>query len=223
MTIAVLALAWLVAGLHASEAESDGAAIVSGAGGQIPRAEVARGLDFLHDAQSLNADKDPEVNEVILLSVSGSEAKSLALAEQVVAEEPGNVDTWFALWPPRWPRVTGNARIARSPRCEASTSARAGARAARPAELGRFLMSAPPTPPRPGRAQPPSRGPGESLPPARLPAARQRGGGRRHRRLRVRCFCPRARVRSLSFVVDGEIQPVTAQLMPAATSSRPFT
>ena len=28
------------------------------------------------------------------------------------------------------------------------------------------------------------------------------------------CFCPRARVRSLSFVVDGEIQPVTAQLMP---------
>ena len=70
----------------------------SAAQGQIPRAEVARGLDFLHDAQSLNADKDPEVNEVILLSVSGSEAKSLALAEQVVAEEPGNVDTWFALW-----------------------------------------------------------------------------------------------------------------------------
>jgi Flp pilus assembly protein TadD len=57
-----------------------------------------RGLDRLCGARSFNADKDPEVNEVILLSATGSAAESLRLAERVVTEEPGNVDTWFALW-----------------------------------------------------------------------------------------------------------------------------
>ena len=71
--------------------------ILHGARSRPPRS--ARGLDILRDARRLNADKEPEINEVILLlSVSGSTAKALALAEQVVDEEPQNVDAWFALW-----------------------------------------------------------------------------------------------------------------------------
>jgi hypothetical protein len=98
VAVALVACAWLVAGLRASDAESDAAPIVDGASKRTPPAEVARGLDRLRDARSFNADKDPEVNEVILLSVTGSEAESLRLAERVVTEEPDNVDTWFALW-----------------------------------------------------------------------------------------------------------------------------
>ena len=98
VTLAVMLVGWLVAGLRAAGAESEGAAIVEGAESKTASDEVARGLDRLRDAQSLNADKDPEIDEVILLSVTGSTGKSLALARKVVAEEPGNVDTWFALW-----------------------------------------------------------------------------------------------------------------------------
>jgi hypothetical protein len=98
VAVAVVAAAWLVVGLRASDAESEAASIVNGASARTPSAEVVRGLDLLRDARSWNADKDPEVNEVILLSVSGSEEESLRLAERVVREEPDNVDTWFALW-----------------------------------------------------------------------------------------------------------------------------
>jgi hypothetical protein len=96
--VAVLAIAWLSAGLVATQAQSEGAAIVDEAGAETPRAEVARGLDLLHDAQWLNADKEPDVNEVILLAGTGSEAESLQKAERLVQVEPENVNTWFALW-----------------------------------------------------------------------------------------------------------------------------
>lgn len=98
VTVAVAAVAFFGAGLRASNAASDGAAIVNGAGERTP-AEAARALDLLRDARSFNADKDPEVNEVILLlSITGKAERSLALAEALVAAEPRNADTWFALW-----------------------------------------------------------------------------------------------------------------------------
>jgi hypothetical protein len=97
VAVAVAAVAFLGAGLRASNAASDGAAIVNGAGERTP-IEAARALDLLRDGRSFNADKDPEVNEVILLSVTGKAEQSLRLAETVVAAEPDNVDTWFALW-----------------------------------------------------------------------------------------------------------------------------
>ncbi len=99
MAVALVAAGWLIAGLRATDAESEGAAIVNSPQGKNPPDEVRRGLDVLRDASRLNADKDPEINEVILLlSVSGSTGEALALAEQVVGEEPQNVNAWFALW-----------------------------------------------------------------------------------------------------------------------------
>ena len=70
VVVAVAAVVWLGAGLRASNAASDGAAIVNASGERTP-AEAARALDLLRDARDFNADKDPEVNEVILLSVTG--------------------------------------------------------------------------------------------------------------------------------------------------------
>ena len=99
VAVALVAAGWLIAGLRATDAESEGAAIVNSPRGKISPDEVRRGLDILRDARRFNADKEPEINQVILLlSVSGSTSKALALAEQVVDEEPQNVNAWFALW-----------------------------------------------------------------------------------------------------------------------------
>ena len=97
VALALVAGAWLAVSVRSSDEESEGAALVNGAG-KLPEAEVARTLELLRDAKRFNADKDPEINEVILLSVNGRADSARVLAESVVAEEPENVDAWFALW-----------------------------------------------------------------------------------------------------------------------------
>ncbi len=57
-----------------------------------------RGISTLSDARLLNADKDPLVNEVILLSASNRIDEANELAERVVEDEPENADAWFVLW-----------------------------------------------------------------------------------------------------------------------------
>ena len=98
VAVALLAAAWLATGLRATDLQSQAQAVVDRVQENPPRAEVERAIDRLRDARSFNADKAPVVNEVLLLWEAGRIDRATALGEQVVADEPQNVEGWFALW-----------------------------------------------------------------------------------------------------------------------------
>jgi tetratricopeptide (TPR) repeat protein len=98
LAAALAATAWLGASLRASELESQAQAVVDRVQEDPPQAELDRAIDDLRDARSFNADKMPLVNEALLLWQAGRVDQGAAVAERVVADEPRNVEGWFALF-----------------------------------------------------------------------------------------------------------------------------
>ncbi len=98
VTVSAIVLIWLVFGLRAYALTSDGQEVLDRVQQDPPRVEVTDGVQSLRDAQTLNADKQPVVNEVLLLWQLGRLREATALGEQLVADEPKNVEAWFALW-----------------------------------------------------------------------------------------------------------------------------
>jgi len=102
--VAVLAGAWLVLGVRAQDLQSEATA---------PSPDVGRSLDSLRSARLLSVDKEPLMDEGLVLFASGRREEGLAIAERVVAEEPDNVDAWFALYTlylaSRDPKLTAHA------------------------------------------------------------------------------------------------------------------
>jgi hypothetical protein len=95
---ALVAAAWLAASLRASDLESRAQEVVDRVREDPPPAELERAIADLRDARSFNADKEPLVNEALLLWQAGRLGDARARAERVVADEPRNVEGWFALW-----------------------------------------------------------------------------------------------------------------------------
>jgi hypothetical protein len=98
LAAALVAAAWLAASLRASELESRAQVVVDRVQEDPPQVEVDRAIDDLRDARSFNADEMPLVNEALLLWQAGRVDQAAAVAERVVADEPRNVEGWFALF-----------------------------------------------------------------------------------------------------------------------------
>jgi hypothetical protein len=99
IALALLAVAWLGLSLRATRLEAEGREVVDRAQrGEISPAEVAHGLDVLKRARRLNADNEPRIAEVALLTEAGRTSEAIAVAERIVADEPENLDGWIVLY-----------------------------------------------------------------------------------------------------------------------------
>ncbi len=98
VVVALLASAWLAAGLRAIELESEAQTVLDRVSERPPQADIERAIDNLRDARRYNADKTPDVNRALLLWQGGRLEQATALGERVVADEPLSVEGWFALW-----------------------------------------------------------------------------------------------------------------------------
>jgi hypothetical protein len=99
VAVALFALAWLAVGLRASRLEAQGREVVEQAQrGQLSRAEVSEGLDTLRRARRFNADQEPRIAEVALLTEAGRNAEATALAQRITQDEPDNIDGWVVVY-----------------------------------------------------------------------------------------------------------------------------
>jgi O-antigen ligase len=60
----------------------------------LSRPEADRALRLLHRASELNADSEPEIQEIALLFLQKRDRESAEVAERLVRDEPGNVVAW---------------------------------------------------------------------------------------------------------------------------------
>lgn len=99
VVFALLAGGWLVLGIRAVELESDARTLGSGPEG-APRTadEVRDARTALRRARLLSVDKDPLLNEGLLLFATGRRNEGMALVERVAKDEPSNLDGWLALY-----------------------------------------------------------------------------------------------------------------------------
>jgi hypothetical protein len=99
VAVALLALAWLGVGLRASRLEAQGREVVERAQrGELSRAEVSDGLDTLRRATRFNADQEPRIAEVALLTEAGRNDEATAIARRITQDEPDNIDAWVVLY-----------------------------------------------------------------------------------------------------------------------------
>jgi hypothetical protein len=98
VAIAVVAGAWLVLGYRALELEADAdTAIARAQSGDAKRDDVREGRRLLHHARLLSVDSAPLLSEALLLFGYGRRDEGLAIAQDVVANEPENLGGWVAL------------------------------------------------------------------------------------------------------------------------------
>jgi hypothetical protein len=96
IVVALLAGAWLAAGLRVSALEDEGNTAFERARNEsLGRAEITQARDALHSADALTSDSAPQLIEGRLLAALGHNDEAVALAIQVVAKEPENVDAWY--------------------------------------------------------------------------------------------------------------------------------
>jgi tetratricopeptide (TPR) repeat protein len=99
VALALAAGAWLVLGYRAVELEADATTVAPGARtAGLSSEEAMRALDSLDRARLLSADTRPLLNEGLLLFATGRREEGIAVAKQVVAEEPENIDGWLSLY-----------------------------------------------------------------------------------------------------------------------------
>jgi hypothetical protein len=99
LVLALIAGAWLVAGYRSLVLEARGEAILEESKrAELPPGELERGRDYFERARRLNADNTPLLDESLLLAYEGHHDEAVALAEQVVAEEPENLDGWISVY-----------------------------------------------------------------------------------------------------------------------------
>jgi hypothetical protein len=97
--LALLAISWLALSLRGTRLEAQGGEVVDQAQrGEISRDELDAGLEDLRRARRFNADKQPILREAALLADAGRHQEAVALAEEVVASEPENLDGWILLY-----------------------------------------------------------------------------------------------------------------------------
>jgi hypothetical protein len=99
VALAIVAGAWLVVGYRAVDLEAEAGTVPSLDGNtSLSPAELEHARSALRDARLLSVDKEPLLNEGLLLFATGRREEGLAIAEGVVAEEPNYVEGWTALY-----------------------------------------------------------------------------------------------------------------------------
>jgi hypothetical protein len=99
VALAIVAGAWLVIGYRAVELEADATTVAPGARtAGVSSEEARRALDALDRARLLSADTRPLLNQGLLLFATGRREHGIAVAKQVVREEPENIDGWLSLY-----------------------------------------------------------------------------------------------------------------------------
>lgn len=93
---ALAAVAWLAAGLRATNLAKEGEAFVQAARGEeIMPEDVRYGRDLLRRAQRFNADLEPRLQEGFLLILARKHAPAREVANDAVVEEPENAEAWY--------------------------------------------------------------------------------------------------------------------------------
>jgi hypothetical protein len=89
---ALVAIAWLAIGLRATVLEEKGRDALER--GNLTAGELTDALDDLRDAAFANPGTAPSLIEARLLAADGRPDAALAVAEEVVADEPENLEAW---------------------------------------------------------------------------------------------------------------------------------
>jgi tetratricopeptide (TPR) repeat protein len=99
IAVALVAAAWLALGVRALNLESEArtAAYADGNASLSPL-ERERARSALRDARVLSVDDEPLLNEGLLLFAAGRRKQGIAIAEQVVREEPDYLEGWTSLY-----------------------------------------------------------------------------------------------------------------------------
>jgi hypothetical protein len=99
IAVALVAAGWLAVGVRALDLESESrtAAYADGNASLSPvERERARGA--LRDARLLSVDREPLLNEGLLLFAAGRRKQGIAIGERVVRGEPAYLEAWTALY-----------------------------------------------------------------------------------------------------------------------------
>jgi hypothetical protein len=99
VAMALLAAGWLVLSFRSFELESDGQELIGRSQrGSITSDELNRVRTRLQSARRFSVDQDPAIIEGVLLDSTGRPDQAAAVAEDVVEDEPDNVDGWIVLY-----------------------------------------------------------------------------------------------------------------------------
>lgn len=99
VAVALVAGAWLVLGVRALDLELEARTASSDDGSaQLSPVEMEHARRSLRNARLLSVDKEPLLNEGLLLFAAGRRERALAVAERVVREEPDYLEGWTALY-----------------------------------------------------------------------------------------------------------------------------
>jgi hypothetical protein len=86
------AIAWLAFGLRATVLENSGRDALEQ--DRLARTELADAIDDLRAARRLNAGSGPRLVEARLLATNGRPEAAVAMALEVVDDEPENLEAW---------------------------------------------------------------------------------------------------------------------------------
>jgi hypothetical protein len=99
LLVAVAMVAWLAAGLVASDGlQQAGEVVVRAQGRPLSAEELQKGRDGLDRARRLANDSASLNAEIGLLIVAGRREEALRVAEDVVRREPENFEGWRAVY-----------------------------------------------------------------------------------------------------------------------------
>ena len=99
LVLSLAAVAWMALSIRALDLEAEGRAVAARAQDtQITAAELERGRSAFESARRFNADKTPALHEAFLMLTVGRVRDALALAEDVVADEPDNRGAWSVVY-----------------------------------------------------------------------------------------------------------------------------
>jgi tetratricopeptide (TPR) repeat protein len=99
IAVALLAAAWLALGVRALNLESEARTAANADGNaSLSPVERERARRALRDARLLSVDHEPLLNEGLLLVAAGRRKQGIAIAEQVVREEPDYLEGWISLY-----------------------------------------------------------------------------------------------------------------------------
>jgi hypothetical protein len=93
--VALVALAWLAIGLRSTLLEENGRdALARSEGSRLAADDLAQALDDLDGARFANPGTTTRLVEARLLAADGRPDAALAVAEEVAADEPENIEAW---------------------------------------------------------------------------------------------------------------------------------
>jgi len=95
--LAVVVLLLLAHGIRVDDLDAEGQAALNAAPDPIPAAQARHIRSLFRDAQWLNPDPSPLVDEAQLESFLGNDRRAVELLRRAIADSPGYVPAWALL------------------------------------------------------------------------------------------------------------------------------